>query len=73
MVASIAMGFYLILCPVAVRLCSRLGCRLTMIAGGLLTSLGFLGSSFAPNLYVLYFTHGVMMGFSASLVYMAGK
>lgn len=40
----------------------RIGCRATCIIGGLLMSFGCLLSSFAPNLYTLYFTYGILMG-----------
>ena len=41
-----------------------------VIAGGMITSLGLLLSSFANNLYLIYLTHGVLVGFGTSLSYL---
>ena len=40
----------------------RLGCRFTTIIGGLLAALGYALSAFAPNIYTLYVTYGVIAG-----------
>ncbi|KAK3728501.1 hypothetical protein QZH41_002364 [Actinostola sp. cb2023] len=58
LVVSIAMALWTFLCPVSAKLCNRFGCRAVMVCSGLTGALGLLGSSFAPNLYVLYFTYG---------------
>ena len=71
MVASLGMALYTFLCPVAAKLSTRFGCRVVMVCGGLTSALGLLGSSFAPNLDVLYLSFGVMVGIASSLVYMA--
>lgn len=41
-----------------------------VIFGGLFTSVGLLLSSFANSLYVIYFTHGVIVGFGTSISYL---
>ena len=40
----------------------KVGARWTVVIGGLLAAAGCLGSSFAPNIYVLFLTHGVING-----------
>ena len=72
LVASIAMALLSGLCPVSAKLCNRFGCRVVTMCSGLTCALGLLGSSFAPNLYVLYFTYGFVFAFGASMVCMAG-
>jgi hypothetical protein len=41
-----------------------------VVAGGCIASLGLLTSSWAPNLYVLFFTYGMLIGIGASFCYM---
>jgi len=72
LVASIAMAFWTFLCPVSAKLCNRFGCRVVMVCSGLTCALGLLASSFAPNLYVLYFTYGFVFAFGSSMVYITG-
>ncbi len=42
-----------------------------LLTGGVLTSLGFLGSSMVPNLEYLYITYGVLVGFGINLIILA--
>ena len=55
--------------PIAATMSSKYGCRPVSMTGGIIFSLGLVLSSFAPNIYTLYFTYGVMIGFGASLCY----
>lgn len=55
--------------PIASNLCERFGCRLIAAIGGLIGVLGFLMTSFANSVYVIYFTYSVVWGFGSSLSY----
>ena len=57
--------------PIASALTDRYGCRKVTIAGSILATLGFLLSSFANTLEVLYLTFGILSGFGLSLCYVA--
>ncbi|KAK2148321.1 hypothetical protein LSH36_502g00028 [Paralvinella palmiformis] len=46
----------------------RYPARIVCTSGGLLSFLAHVASSFAPNIYVLYITEGVMLGVSLSLI-----
>jgi len=50
-------------------LVERFGWRFVTILGSLLSAIGFATSSFAPNIYVLYFTYGVVTGIGNGLMY----
>ena len=72
MVASLGLASGSVGAPVSARLCIRFGCRIIMVCSGLLCALGLVGSSFAPNLYVLYLSFGILVGCASSMVYQAG-
>lgn len=48
--------------PFCSILVERLGCRVTMMLGGLLTCLGMVASSFCQSLWALYITAGFITG-----------
>jgi len=48
--------------PVVSALTNKYGCRAVSIAGSILSAFGFAISVFAPNLYYLYFTFGIVSG-----------
>ena len=48
--------------PLASILTNKYGCRITTIAGAIIAAAGFVLSLFAPNLYFLYFSFGIMSG-----------
>ncbi|BFZ00606.1 hypothetical protein BsWGS_03645 [Bradybaena similaris] len=56
--------------PIASVLTSRYGCRKVTIAGALIAAAGFVMSTFAPHLYYLYFTSGIMAGIGFGLIYL---
>ena len=52
-------------------LIEQIGCRATSIIGAFLCSLGFLITSFASGIALLYFSHGLLFGLGTSLTYTA--
>ena len=68
-IGSIAFGVNFLFGPVASSLCQRFSCRLVAAAGGLIAVLGFLMTSFANSVYVMYFTYSVVWGFGSSLIF----
>lgn len=69
-VGSIAQFCLFFFCYPGSLLSERFGCRRVVIAGGLITSLGLLLSSFANSLYLIYLTHGVLVGLGTSISYL---
>ncbi|XP_020916619.1 monocarboxylate transporter 13 [Exaiptasia diaphana] len=69
LVASLSMGVHTLIGPISSKICLTLGFRNAMILAGLVSASGLLGSSFAPNLYILYLGYGLALGFSVSVVY----
>ena len=57
--------------PIASALTDRYGCRKVTIAGSIIATIGFLLSSLANSLEVLYLTFGIISGFGLSLCYVA--
>ncbi|XP_041373548.1 monocarboxylate transporter 13-like [Gigantopelta aegis] len=57
--------------PLSSFLISRLGCRVTMMLGGVTSTCGFVLSCFAPNITVLYFTFGIITGLSFGAAHLA--
>lgn len=55
--------------PIGAALSAKYGCRLISMAGSFVFAMGLISSSFAQNIYTLYVTYGVMIGFGASLCY----
>lgn len=70
-VGSLFMGVPLLAGPIASTLTDRFGCRKVTIAGALLASAGFILSSMANSLEVLFFTFGIMSGLGLALCYVA--
>lgn len=63
-------GTTFFLSPVSGVLTGILGLRMTTVVGGSIAVVGLLISSFnVHNVYVLYFTYGIMYGVGASLAY----
>ncbi|XP_012943361.1 monocarboxylate transporter 12 [Aplysia californica] len=56
--------------PLSSALTNKYGCRIVTIAGAIVAGLGFVLSVFAPNLYYLYFTAGIMAGVGFGLIYL---
>lgn len=68
-VGSISYGMMFLLGPVGTTLCKKIGCRMTTVIGCSTASLASLLGSFAPNIYVMDLTYGLMFGIGASLCY----
>ena len=48
--------------PIASILANRYGHRAIMIVGGFMSAVGILMSSFATDIYYLYFSYGIITG-----------
>ncbi len=48
--------------PIVGALTNRFGCRAVTIAGGAVSFAGFLISLFAPNIYFMFFSFGIVTG-----------
>lgn len=70
-VGSLFMAMPLLSGPIASFMTDRFGCRKMTILGAILSSVGFLLSSFTDSMLMLYFTFGVLAGFGLSLCYVA--
>ncbi|XP_064636578.1 monocarboxylate transporter 14-like [Lineus longissimus] len=62
LVGSICVGFTLGAGPVASTLCNLLTHRVTCILGSIIMTTGYVISAFAPNIFVLYFSYGFLIG-----------
>ncbi|XP_064615167.1 uncharacterized protein LOC135479278 [Liolophura sinensis] len=69
-VGSLVPGITLSVGPIASALTNKYGCRPVTIAGALIASTGFILSLFAPNIYYLYFSFGVLSGLGFGLIYL---
>ncbi|KAM4637084.1 monocarboxylate transporter 9 isoform 1-T2 [Discoglossus pictus] len=70
-VGSLAAGIGLIASPLCSASVSSFGVRPVAILSGILVAGGLIMSSFAPNLYFLYFSYGFMVGIGCGLLYTA--
>ncbi|XP_053306280.1 monocarboxylate transporter 9 [Spea bombifrons] len=70
-VGSLAAGFGLLASPLCSASVSSFGARPVTIFSSFLVAGGLILSSFAPNLYFLYFSYGFMVGFGCGLLYTA--
>ena len=52
----------LLFSPISISLCKRKSTRLTGVAGGLITALSFLFTSFATQFHQLFLSYGVLTG-----------
>ncbi|XP_070577468.1 monocarboxylate transporter 13-like [Ptychodera flava] len=55
--------------PIANKATTQFGCRAVVMFGGFLSSAGFVISSFATSIYQLYFSFGILVGFSYGLIF----
>jgi len=66
-VGSIAFGVMFLCGPFTGGLCEKYGFRVVTAAGGLISVVGLLLTSFTDNLYVIYVTYSIVWGFGSSL------
>lgn len=70
-IGSLFMAMPLLSGPIASFLTDRYGCRKVTIAGSILACIGFVLSSFAESMEILFLTFGILSGFGLSLCYVA--
>lgn len=70
-VGSLAAGVGLLASPLCSACVSSFGARPVTLFSSLLVAGGLILSSFAPNVYFLYFSYGFMVGFGCGLLYTA--
>lgn len=61
-VTSLLSGFYLLGGPLVSALANKVGFRITTIIGAITAFSGFASSYFAPSIYFLYGSYGVIGG-----------
>ncbi|XP_053403426.1 uncharacterized protein LOC128558415 isoform X2 [Mercenaria mercenaria] len=71
-VGSIMLSVFNLAGPISAYIVNRFGYRIGTMAGSLVTTVAFLLSYFAPNLYYLYFTFGALQGFGFGMVFLSG-
>ncbi|MBP1918034.1 OFA family MFS transporter [Youngiibacter multivorans] len=64
-----SLAFYAIFMFIAGRHLERFDPRMVLITGGLLVSLGWILSAFAPSIYALTLTYGVISGAGVGIAY----
>lgn len=70
-IGSLFMAMPLLSGPISSFLTDRYGCRNVTIVGSILACTGFVASSFAQSMEMLFFTFGILAGFGLSLCYVA--
>lgn len=68
-IGGLFMSMPLISGPVASYLTDRFGCRRVCIFGSILSTFGFIVSSYADSIELLIFTFGIVSGFGLALCY----
>lgn len=68
-IGSLFMAVPLILGPVGSALVDKFGCRKMTIVGGIVSGLGFIISSFADSIEMVFFTFGFLSGLGLCLCY----
>jgi MFS family permease len=71
LLTSLYTGCFLLCGPLVSGLIKQFGCRVTIICGAAVTSLMFFVSIFAPNIYVMYITIGVIGGSATGVFYIS--
>ncbi|XP_077977518.1 monocarboxylate transporter 12-like [Glandiceps talaboti] len=66
-IGAISGFIYISIGPLSATLTKKLGTRVVLMIGSLLNLIGFVLSTFASSLSLLYFTYGVLLGFGSGL------
>ncbi|XP_070534515.1 monocarboxylate transporter 12-like isoform X1 [Ptychodera flava] len=61
-IGSLAVFTFTMLGPLSLALSRKFGHRTSLMAGGIVASVGHMSSSFTTNIYQLYFTYGILIG-----------
>lgn len=56
--------------PIASVLVNKFGCRTVTVLGTLIAAAGFIISIFAPNIWFMFFSFGIVAGFGLGLAYL---
>ncbi|KAL4220545.1 hypothetical protein ACF0H5_020943 [Mactra antiquata] len=71
-IGALMVTTYNICGPVFAFIVNKVGFRRASMIGGLITTIGYILSYFAPNVYFLFLTYGILPGFGFGLVFLAG-
>jgi len=66
---TVFLAFFAILMPFAGRLLDKFSPRAVAVAGGIIMSVGWIISKFAPNMTVLTITYGIIAGGGVGIIY----
>ncbi|XP_052785045.1 monocarboxylate transporter 12-like isoform X2 [Mya arenaria] len=72
MIGSLMIGVYNLAGPLFAFIVNKFGFRISAFIGGLIATIGYAASFFAPSVYFLYFSYGVCTGFGFGLVFLSG-
>ncbi|KAK9751246.1 Major Facilitator Superfamily [Popillia japonica] len=67
---SLLSGMYLSAGPIVSALTNKYGCRAVCVAGGLISTVAFVLSTFSPTVNILMLTYGLMGGIGFGLIYL---
>ena len=68
-VGSIPFSLAFLASPIAALVCARIGCRWTVVIGGLMCGLGLVISSFSSSLLMMYFTYSSLFGLGTAVLH----
>ena len=62
MIGSLKLGFLFLFGPISAALVNRVGCRVAIIAGSIISATSIIISGVAPNFATLFITNGFLAG-----------
>ncbi|MFB2974780.1 OFA family MFS transporter [Microseira sp. BLCC-F43] len=66
---TVLLVFYAVLMPITGFFIDKYGSRTVTAVGGVVTGIGYILSAFAPNIYVLVLTYGIIAGAGVGIAY----
>ena len=69
MIVSFNTGFLFCSGPIVAGLANQFGCRTVVMGGAVVTSLMYFLTVFAPNIYIIMVTYGIVGGLSTGCTY----